>query len=276
MAILITDGKHSYEFEYTLPEAPWPSSRAPQSSKRRSAASPTCRSYSRRAAGRTSSGLTCGDSSKTGSRPPRRRHSRGRTAKARGRTHIRSPRLLRPRIAVAYKGNVALALRAIEMAPVRAGRDRPADHPCSSGKGVASALGTQTKRSARQTPEDRSSPGMGAGRREVEYNLVTRGRRIAAAALVLYPLAFLEQAAAADTAQERLGYTETARVLVLHADDLGMSHSVNVATFDALEKGWITSASILVPCPWFPEVARWAKQHPNADLGIHLALTSEW
>src|SRR5258706_14113482 len=75
--------------------------------------------------------------------------------------------------------------------------------------------------------------------------------------------------------QERLGYPATARLLVIHADDLGMNHSVNRATFEALEKGWITSASILVPCPWFPEVARWAKVHPNADLGIHLALTSE-
>ena len=75
---------------------------------------------------------------------------------------------------------------------------------------------------------------------------------------------------------ERLGYSPNARLLVLHSDDLGLTHSVNRATFEALEKGWITSASMMVPCPGFAEAAAFARAHPELDFGLHLTLTSEW
>src|SRR5436190_11821489 len=75
---------------------------------------------------------------------------------------------------------------------------------------------------------------------------------------------------------ERLGYPAGAKLLILHADDLGVAHSVDAASFDALDRGAITSASIMMPTPWVTEVAAYAKAHPNADLGLHLTLTSEW
>src|SRR2546430_16877933 len=81
---------------------------------------------------------------------------------------------------------------------------------------------------------------------------------------------------AGPTVAEKLGYPATARLLIIHADDFGMAHSVNRAIFAALENGWAASASILVPCPWLPEVAHWAELYPQSDLGIHLALNSEW
>lgn len=93
-------------------------------------------------------------------------------------------------------------------------------------------------------------------------------------ALLLASLGFAQEKG--KSVQERLGYPATARLLVIHADDYGMSHSVNRATTEALENGWITSASILVPCPWFMEAARITSKHPEWDLGIHQALNSEW
>lgn len=78
------------------------------------------------------------------------------------------------------------------------------------------------------------------------------------------------------TVAERLGYPRDSKLLIIHADDLAVAHSEDIASFDALNKHAVTSASIMVPCPWLTEVAEYAKQHPDADLGLHLTLTSEW
>ncbi len=75
---------------------------------------------------------------------------------------------------------------------------------------------------------------------------------------------------------ERLGYPAATKLLIVHADDMGMDHSQNAASFAALTGGSVSSGSVLVPAPWALDAINWARQHPEADIGIHLTLTAEW
>ncbi len=72
------------------------------------------------------------------------------------------------------------------------------------------------------------------------------------------------------------GYPEDTRFVIIHADDMGLSHSTNAAVIEAFENNAINSGSVMVPCPWFPEIAEYVKENPDLDVGVHLTLTSEW
>lgn len=96
------------------------------------------------------------------------------------------------------------------------------------------------------------------------------------ALLAALPLATAAAAAEPPSLVERLGYPANTRLLNIHIDDIGMSHSANAASIEALTKGIGSSGSVMVPCPWFVEIAQWWKQNSSADLGLHLTLTSEW
>jgi len=88
-------------------------------------------------------------------------------------------------------------------------------------------------------------------------------------------LSFFPVTISAQTLAENLGYPPGTKLIIVHADDLGETHAVNAAAIKSLESGSVNSASLMVPCPWFPEIADYAKSHPNVDFGLHLTLTSE-
>ncbi|WP_270935881.1 polysaccharide deacetylase family protein [Falsiroseomonas oryzae] len=73
-----------------------------------------------------------------------------------------------------------------------------------------------------------------------------------------------------------LGLPDDARVVILHADDVGMCRGANRAFLELARAGRIDCGSVMVPCPWFPEIVREAAADPSLDLGVHLTLTSEW
>lgn len=75
---------------------------------------------------------------------------------------------------------------------------------------------------------------------------------------------------------QALGFPPDERLLIINADDYGMCHSANVGIQLLLAEGAISSATIMMPCPWAKEAAQWAAARPDVDVGIHLTFTSEW
>jgi hypothetical protein len=64
--------------------------------------------------------------------------------------------------------------------------------------------------------------------------------------------------------------------VLLRCDDIGMNHAVNTAFRRVLESGLPVSASVMAACPWFDEAAGILRAHPEASVGVHLTLNSEW
>lgn len=75
---------------------------------------------------------------------------------------------------------------------------------------------------------------------------------------------------------EKLGYSENDKLLIIHADDIGLSKSVNNASFEALKNGLVNSGSVMMPCNYILDVGQFAVENPEIDLGLHLTVTSEW
>ena len=74
----------------------------------------------------------------------------------------------------------------------------------------------------------------------------------------------------------RLGLADADRAVIIHADDVGMCQASVAAYAELADLGAVSSASVMVPCPWFLEAAACCRARPQADVGVHLTLTSEW
>ncbi len=110
----------------------------------------------------------------------------------------------------------------------------------------------------------------------MKYNLQKIRAEKRAFIVILFSICSIIAAGQRKSTQELLGYPKDSKLLIIHADDLGVTHSENEASIRAMEKGCVKSASIMVPCAWFPEMAAYAQLHPEMDFGLHLTLTSEW
>lgn len=88
--------------------------------------------------------------------------------------------------------------------------------------------------------------------------------------------AWIKEQSGKRTNAEKLGFTAGKKILLFHMDDAGMCEEANEAARNYITSGDVVSAAIMMPCPSAEDMVRWGIQHPKADLGVHLTLTSEW
>ena len=86
----------------------------------------------------------------------------------------------------------------------------------------------------------------------------------------------LDEINAVVTNAEKLGFPAGKKVLLLHMDDLGMCEGANRSAEFYIENEFVISGSVMIPCPKAGEFIEWVKNHPEADIGAHLTLSSDW
>jgi predicted glycoside hydrolase/deacetylase ChbG (UPF0249 family) len=74
----------------------------------------------------------------------------------------------------------------------------------------------------------------------------------------------------------KLGLSDNDRAVIIHMDDVASAQAANAAYKDLVGFGLLSSAAVMVPCPWFPDAAAFCRTNPQVDMGVHLTLTSEW
>jgi len=137
----------------------------------------------------------------------------------------------------------------------------------------------QTTRASAATREPRSPPAPSTLVRVTAYMTPMHSftRCLMALLVVLSGILVAASASsAAPTFAERLGWKPGSVVVVLHVDDVGMSHSSNLGAVESMEQGVASSCAVMMPCAWVSEFAAYLKLHPTVDSGLHLTLTSEW
>ncbi|MBN2046976.1 MAG: polysaccharide deacetylase family protein [Anaerolineaceae bacterium] len=75
---------------------------------------------------------------------------------------------------------------------------------------------------------------------------------------------------------KKLGFAADDRLVIIHTDDIGMCQASVDAFADLHAFGLISSGAVMMPCSWAPHAAAYYRDHPTADLGVHLTLTCEW
>src|SRR5690625_6803725 len=76
---------------------------------------------------------------------------------------------------------------------------------------------------------------------------------------------FFMQTTAQSTYAEKLGFPSGKKVLIMHVDDAGMSWDSNKGTIRSIEEGVANSMSVMMPCPWVPDIVEYIHANPRSE-----------